>query len=212
MVAPLIVGAARMVGGTAAKQVEKSATKKASVGASGLTRKGRYNLQSYSKNKPLPRRFVDKKVTSILRNIFSQNNEVLDESDVKLLTEAPPVQPDFPFIMVGIAVLKDLLDTLDLTLIGIVFTTVFSFLIAFVLFFWFFGKMSGARWKKKLIKRLWKKYIIAIVIEFIPFMKIIPATTILVFMAHYKEVELVKLANQGLEELKRLGFLSILKK
>ncbi len=210
MVAPLIVGAARVVGGTAAKQSGKRAVRKTSVGTSRPTGKGRYHLQNYRKNKPLQRQATERKATSVLQKIFSQNNETLDESEAKLLAETPAVRPDFPFIIFGLAALKDILDIpLELTIIGIVFTTVFSFLIAFVLFFWCFGKVGGGWWKKKLIRWLWNRYVIAIVLEFIPFIKMVPVTTIFILMAHYKEVKLVKLANQGLEELKRLGFLSL---
>lgn len=154
---------------------------------------------------------MSKRVNSVLQRISSQYDESLDGADVKILVEAPPQKPEFPFLMVFVAVLKDILDIpLELTLVGIIFTTIFSLIIGLVLFIWCFGKISGGWWKKKIIGWLWKRYIFTIILEFIPFIKIIPVTTIFVFMVHYKELKLVKLANQVLEELKKSGLLSFI--
>ncbi len=128
-----------------------------------------------------------------------------EEGTVEMLIENPPIRPDFPYIMVSLAILKDVLDAGDFFVVGIIVTTILSFTIALVLFLWFLGKLSGGWWKKKMVAWLWTRYAVAIFIEFVPFLKIIPATTILVFMAHYRETKIVQFLNSALENLRKKG-------
>jgi hypothetical protein len=208
MVKSLIIGEAQVVKDTG----NRNNTKK--IRTQSKPNKPRVHRSSEDHNitQDLTRaKMTDKKVTSALQRIFNQNNEDFDGIDIKLLINKPPQTPQFPFLMVSLAFIKDVIDIpLELTLIGIVFTTVFSLLLGLVLFIWCFGKLRGGWWKKKLISWVWKRYILTIILEFIPFIKIIPVTTIFVFMVHYKETKLVKIANQALEELKKLGLLSFI--
>lgn len=122
-----------------------------------------------------------------------------EAGDAEMLVKNPPQKPPFPGIMLPIAVLKDVLDGADITGLGIIVTTALSFLISLVLFFWFLGKMSGIQ------KWLWKRYVFAMAIEFVPLLKIFPATTILVLLAHYRETKIVRLLNSALERIQHGG-------
>ncbi len=137
---------------------------------------------------------------------FSAEGENLEKGDITLLLKNTPTEPSFPFIMVTLAVIKDILDIPgELSIIGIVATTILSVFISLILLFWCLGKLSGGWWKKKIIGWLWTRYIFAVLIEFLPFMKMIPATTIFILMAHNKEKKIVKLLNFALEAFHDAG-------
>lgn len=141
--------------------------------------------------------------------IDSLNNEGLEhfiqEIRNKSATKAP--LPPFPFVMLTIAIMKDIIDVPgELSVIGIVLTTALSLVIALVLFFWFMGKVSGKWWKGRMVSWLWKRYVFAIALEFIPFFKIVPATTILVLMAHFRETKTVKILNSAMEAIHSAKF------
>ncbi len=140
-----------------------------------------------------------------IRTMFKNEGEDFEEGDTELLIKNPPKKPDFPFLIFPLAVLKDIVDFADLTGIGAIFTTVTSFVIAVILFIWLLGKMQGGWWKKGMIRWLWKRYALAIVIEFIPGLKMIPATTILILMAHFRETKIAQLMNSALERLRHAG-------
>jgi len=150
-----------------------------------------------------------------IQDIFRAGEGEVNDSDIKgMLSLKKPPQVDFPYFIFGISVFKDVLDTGDILVVGIVFTTAFSFLCSLILFFWTLGKISGGWWKKAGLSFLWQKMfttkiwgrlILAMGIEFIPFLKIIPATTIFTFMAYKSETKIVKLINLALEELHRAG-------
>ncbi len=140
-----------------------------------------------------------------VQELFRAQKEELSNAELDELTNLnakPASLPDFPYIIVSLAILKDIFDFGDVIVIGIIFTTALSFVIGVVLFFWTMGKTSGGWWKKRLIKKLWTKYIFALAIEFIPFLKIIPTTTIFVLLARYDETKVVKLINTSLERLR----------
>mgnify|MGYP003385912346 CR=1 FL=1 len=128
------------------------------------------------------------------------------DGDIENLLSTKKVElPPFPLFMFIIAILKDLIDIADLTLVGIIITTIVSVIFSVILFFWLFGKVSGKWWKKKVVGWLWKRYIAAIIIEFIPFLKLAPTMTIFIIMAHRRETKVVKAINFALEELKKVG-------
>ncbi len=106
------------------------------------------------------------------------------------------------FIILSLAVLKDLLDILTtLSIVGIPFSIALSVVITLILFFWSLGKMSGGWWKKKLVRWMLTWLIIAFLGEATPFLQVLPIASIFVLMAHHREKKVVKLFNQVLEEL-----------
>jgi hypothetical protein len=135
-----------------------------------------------------------------------QQQGYYQSGDVENLLSTKKVElPPFPLFMFIIAVLKDLIDIADITLVGVIITTIASVIFSVILFFWLFGKVSGKWWKKRVFKWLWKRYVAAIIIEFIPFLKIAPTMAIFVIMAHRRETKVVRAINFALEELKKVG-------
>lgn len=146
-----------------------------------------------------------------IREIFKNQNENLENEDEEslLMAEEKAEESSFPLIIVIIALLKDVAIDAPLTfsLIGGILSPIFSLVFTVILFFWVLGKLSGGWWKKKLIRWLWLRYIVAIIIEFIPWINIVPTNTIFILMAHYREKKMVKLFNLALEELRGAGIL-----
>lgn len=127
----------------------------------------------------------------------------LSQDELQQLHAEPPKEPLFPILITLAAVIKDLADVPgDLSLIGIIITTVLSLILALILFIWtYLHAMHGGLWKKRLISKLWKRYIISIAIEFLPWVKIIPANTIFILLTYYQETKLVKILNSMLGKM-----------
>lgn len=134
-------------------------------------------------------------------DLFNEEGIEFAADDVETLLEGEQPLPQFPMLMVSMAAVKDIFDSLDFTGVGIILTTILSVIFGVTIALWMLGKMKGGWWKKALIRWFWNRYMLAFIIEFIPGLKIVPATTILVLMAHYRELKLVKLLNGALEIL-----------
>ncbi len=118
-----------------------------------------------------------------------------EEGNEELLVKNPPEKPTFPGIIFSIALLKDLLDAAQLTGIGVLITTALSFLIGLVLFLWILSRMGAGWWGKKM-RGVWTRYALAIATELVPFLGILPASTILVLSVHFRETK-VALSLRG---------------
>lgn len=129
--------------------------------------------------------------------------EAVGDPELKDLRVNPPEEPAFPWLMFGAAIFKDLLDSLDLTGVGVVITTLTSFVLALVIFLWLFGKIKW--YQKGLLRWVIRRYGIVVILEFIPFVKIIPIWTFYVFFAHHREKKLVKLIYEGIGRLQKAG-------
>lgn len=140
-----------------------------------------------------------------IREVFNSEKEDFDEEDALDVLNNPPDPVHFPIFIFTLSVTKDALDMLDLTLIGIVVTTLFTIFTSITIFFWMFGKVKGKWWKKKILRFLIRRSIIMIFGEMLPFIKMIPTTTIFVLMAHYKEKKIVRLMNVALEMMHKGG-------
>jgi len=149
-----------------------------------------------------------KRITEEARKIFQSEDEEFDQADATFLVDAPVPSPEFPTLIVGLAIMKDAIDSAQLTLIGYFFTVPVTIIVGVILFIWTLGKISGGWWKKRLIGYLWKRYILMVLVELSPVGGIVPATTIFVLMAHYREEKIVRLANLALEEIHRLGIVA----
>jgi hypothetical protein len=150
------------------------------------------------------------KILEKVRDIFRDHGEDLASGEENLIISAPKKLPRFPWIIVYFSVVKDLLDGLDFTGIGAIVTTIISLIASIVLLIWGLGKLSGGWWKKDMIRRLWRNLVITILGEFIPLLKIIPATLIFTLMTHFRETKVVKLFNLALETLREYNVLDIL--
>lgn len=135
-----------------------------------------------------------------IRSLFEEKNERLD-FEVEFFQDNPPEKPSFPIVMLTFAFVKDIVDVLvNLTIILAVLTSVFSLCFSVVLFAWvYFRTGSGGSVQRKMIRWVWTRYIVTVLIEFVPFVNIIPTNTILILMVHNKETKLVQLIEQSLE-------------
>ena len=156
-------------------------------------------------------------VQNTIRDIFKNENQDITPTEVDELIQiksTPLPRPGFPFFILILGTIKDVIDFLDFTGVGLILTTATTFLIAIILFFWYWGKMSFAGLKSGIIKKIWMKgfaskiwlrYAIAMGIESIPFLKFVPATTILILLSHHSENTVVKLINRILDEMVKGG-------
>lgn len=154
---------------------------------------------------PLHSQFKEvQRVYKSIQQIFLDADENITDADIDQLKVRRPAKPPFPIFILVLAVIKDHCDFLaNVLVVAIPLSMVASFCMSVVLFFWLLGKMSGGWWKRAAIRWLWMRYVVAIIVEMIPFFQIIPATTIFVLMVHYKETKIVKLFDLALEELRR---------
>ncbi len=170
------------------------------------TSRSRYSINGVSPQ--LVRAHIHKTLDDIAED-FRQKGEEFHTTDAqKLATEAPPAKPSFPIFMFSVGLAKDILDLpADLTGIGVILASFLGIVLGAILTLWTWNKISGGWWKKAVIKWLWKRLFIAILIEIIPFLQIIPANTIIVLMAFYKEKKIVKLFNGALEKMHASGIM-----
>jgi len=148
---------------------------------------------------------------SRIRELFESKDEKFEDEDAELLLTKLPPRPSFPFIILGASITKDILDwPLDLSLILTVVAFFISVAMGLILTFWCMGKISGGWWKKALIKWLWVRFFTMMAIEIIPFVQLVPANTIFVLMAYYKEKKIVKLFEEALEILHKNGVTEII--
>lgn len=106
------------------------------------------------------------------------------KSDNKLISS-----PNFPSIMFFLAILVDIIDFVELTVVGIAFSLTVQIIFFVISIFWFYGKMSGRIWKRVLIRAILKRIVVWVIIiiagELIPIVSIfIPGNMILILMAH----------------------------
>lgn len=149
---------------------------------------------------PLQGRLVQTDDTLVkIGELFQSRGESFEDEDAERLMTDPPKLPQFPIVMVLLAGFKDLLDIpLDLSLVLAIFVFFTSLLISGIIAIWCFGKISGGWWKKSLIRWLWLRFFIMLGVELIPFVQMVPANTIFILMAHYKETKIVKLFDEAL--------------
>lgn len=134
-----------------------------------------------------------------ISDYFQSRGETFEGEDAERLMTDPPKTPQFPFVITLLAVFKDLLDIpLDLSIVLAILVFFSSILISGIIAIWCFGKISGGWWKKALIRWLWIRFFVMLGLELIPFVQMVPANTVFILMAHYKETKIVKLFDQAL--------------
>lgn len=131
-----------------------------------------------------------------LKKLSDEGGFEYTQDDVQEFIANPPQKPVFPTTMLLVGVIKDIIDLSDFTGIGVIITTIISFVVYLVLFIYYLGKMNGVqRW-------LWKRWVFAGIISLIPFLKgILPETTLLVFLAYHHENKVVAGITRALETL-----------
>lgn len=145
--------------------------------------------------------------SKISRLYQEQGENFSSEEAERLQGETAKSRPSFPVFIFSLALIKDLLDVpLDLSVVAALFASILSVFVGITLALWMFGKMSGAWYKRGMIKWFWRRFALVMIIEFIPGLQLIPANTVLVWMAHNRENKAVQLLNNALEVLHGRGF------
>lgn len=132
----------------------------------------------------------------------SSGSVKVSKQDLKEILQDPPKEPVFPVNMLTFAAIKDVIDSADISGVAIIVTTIFSLFFNTILFFWVTGRGGSGAMSRTLMRVLIKFLVGVIIVEFIPVVKIIPATTLFVLWVHTKETELVKFIDSILKNLK----------
>jgi len=94
----------------------------------------------------------------------------------------------FPHFMFSAALFKDVLDTADLTGVGVVLTTITSFVIGAIIFIWTLGKLGiGGTVNSKRGYALMLEYTGSFLIELVPVIKMSPTWSLFVLYVWYQQ-------------------------
>ncbi len=134
-----------------------------------------------------------------VRKTFRDAGENLNDAEVQQLLERPPKKPSFPFIILAIAVLKDLLDIpAYVSIIGIIVVWFTTFFMSLILFLWVLGYASG-----RTVNRGLGRLAIGSAVEV--FFGFVPAASIFVLVTYHSERKLWKIRTEAREKLQKLG-------
>ena len=139
----------------------------------------------------------------IIEDDYSED-EIIDEYSVE---GDIPEDPSFPIFILMAAILKDFIDILDFTFLGIIVSSVATFILTLIIFLWMLGKLNF--YQKALLRWFWKRFIVIMFIEYIPFLSIVPGMTFLVLIAHYREKKIVREFLMILEILEKRGLIKL---
>lgn len=140
-------------------------------------------------------------LSSVQEFLASKGGDV----DMEDLSKGALPASGFPLLIFGGAFVKDMLDALDFTIVGTIVVFFVTIVFSIILALWCLGKVSGGFWKKAMIGWVLKRAGIFLMLEFMPFLQIVPATMIFVLMVYYRETKIGKIMNEGLEQLHRAG-------
>lgn len=147
------------------------------------------------------------------KKILNDGGEKVSTDELIDMAQQPKQSVSFPLEIFLLAITKDILD--GVTEFGVVTTVlgqITSILVGVVLFFWTFSKISGwFGYKKRLITFMLRILAGTIIVEFIPFIRILPANSIYILMAHYHETKFVRLVNLALDVMHEKNALGLLK-
>lgn len=143
-----------------------------------------------------------------LREAFAGGGEMYEEGDESLVIDetrslkAPPDHPSFPFIILGLALLKDSLDILALT--GILWVIMFPFTLAIsiTIMIWTISRLQ----MEYMHKHRMRKYAIrgvALLLEQIPGVGVLPLATVFVLLTHFDDTKMVKFIWFVVEQVQR---------
>lgn len=219
----------RVVRNSGARETERVGTRPGSArrrgGSRTRTRRTRTRVTRVSSqggviSEPDPRSITREfqnawsRTESEMEAVFEQNGEELsDELKDDIVNDGEEQTVVFPIVMLAVALLDDVVfDPVQLTVVGAVLTFIMGKFVTLTLIIWFFGKMNGRLWKRAMVKWFWVRFIGVIVIESLPIISLVPATTILVFMAANREKKFAQMFNEALEAFHGSGLKGYVKR
>lgn len=141
------------------------------------------------------------------RAFLKEKGHAVDDEDLKLLKENKPQRPDFPLIMVSMAVVKDIFDMiLTATLVGIILVMLYSFFYLVISFVWTMTRVArvsfvGKQAIKAVRNRAVKKWAARNSLELVPGVQVLPLATFFVLLTHYADTKLVQTFVKAAEML-----------
>lgn len=108
-------------------------------------------------------------------------------SDIAKTGTKKPETPSFPFFMLSLALIKDVLDYVTLTGVGYAVSLIVSIIIGLIIFVWVYKKGGGGPLKQRQTKRAIRRFIFANAADIIPGVNLIPFEAIFVFMTYSGE-------------------------
>ncbi len=124
--------------------------------------------------------------------------------DGSIATNEAPKHASFPFFIFCLALIKDVLDTQEFSIILIIVTKILSIMIAVIIALWMMFHFRGRWWRKsglKVLGKLWIRFFGTAALEMIPFAGIFPWNTLFVLWAHNQEKKIVKIFDNLLRKL-----------
>ncbi len=147
------------------------------------------------------------------KKILSDGGEKVSTDELIEMAQKPKEKVSFPLEIFLLAITKDILD--GVTEVGGVTTVIgqiVSIIVGVILFFWTFSKVSGwFSYKKRLIKSIFRLLAGTVIVEFLPFIRILPANTVFVLLAHYNETKFVRLVNLALDVMHEKNAIGLIK-
>lgn len=104
------------------------------------------------------------------------------------LLEKGTGMPGFPYIMLFLVGAKEFVDGLDLLIMGVFITTLITIPVTVAVFFWTRMHTSSYNGGPQAFIQSMGYYVPVVAIEFLPIIKILPATILFVLTIHYREV------------------------
>lgn len=137
------------------------------------------------------------------KEIMQEGGHDMTSDEIIDAAQKPRETVSFPLEIFLMAVIKDILDMpTELGVATTVLGQIISTIIGGILMIWTFGKVSGwFGYKKRLVRGIFRRLAATVIVEFIPFIRILPANTVFVLMAHYHEAKFVKLLNLALDTI-----------
>lgn len=124
--------------------------------------------------------------------IFQEEGVAYEKDDIaEILKANTPDEPSFPFFIILLAIIKDILDALTLSGVGYVISFVTSILIGAIIFIWIISK-GKAPWRKKHVRKSIERFVVANLADLVPLLNILPIETIFVLMVYSDEKQLTE--------------------
>lgn len=122
----------------------------------------------------------------------------IDAADFGEAKTSIPSKPSFPLFIFSLAILKDVLDFAQLTIIGIILSWAVTIVFAIIALFWCMGK-AGFLKKRFVIKPL----VSMVTVGLLPVLGFLPEASVFVLWMHYRETKYVGDILKSLENIQQ---------
>lgn len=132
---------------------------------------------------------------TIDNNFVNQETEQFSNEEINEVRINKPGIPSFPLFLFAFAILKDILDLAELTIIGIIISWFVTAIFVVIVWFWCLGKVGSI--KKIVIRRL----LMVAALSLIPIIGLFPEASLFILWVHFREVRYIGDILQALEKM-----------